>query len=55
MNVWEKYGVPGVPVVTTVNEGDKVKLIRREGDGVLIETRDCKRGWMDYGLIQELN
>lgn len=38
----------------TVRHGEKVKLIKRDGDGVLIEKRNGKRGWVTYFFIKGL-
>lgn len=44
INLWKNYKDRAAGIVATVNHGDSVKLIKREGDGILVETRDGKRG-----------
>ena len=44
---------PPSGVITTLNHGESVKFIRREGDGVLVETKDDKRGWVASFFVRE--
>lgn len=41
-------------VIATPNHGESVKFVRREGDSVLVDTRDEKRGWVASSFIKEL-
>lgn len=45
---------PPSGVITALNHGESVKFIQREGDGVLVETKDGKRGWAASSFIKEL-
>ena len=45
---------PPSGVITTLNHGESAKFVRREGDSVLVETRDEKRGWVASSFIKEL-
>ena len=45
---------PPAGVITTLNHGESVKFIQREGDGVLVETKDGKRSWAASSFIKEL-
>ena len=43
----------GTGAVTNLPHGTKAKLICREGDGLLIETKDGKRGWITAHFTRE--
>lgn len=52
ISVWQTLGKPGSPIVTVVKEGEQVYILKRDGDGVLLETSDCKQGWVDAQFIK---
>ena len=54
INLWKNYKDRFKGIVATVNHGEKVKVIKREGDGVLIKTAQGKEGWITYYFIKEL-
>ncbi|MBE7546623.1 MAG: hypothetical protein K8F34_05000 [Candidatus Kuenenia stuttgartiensis] len=54
INLWNDYKNRSKGISVTAKHGDRVKLIRREGNGVLVETLNGKRGWVTYYLIKEL-
>ena len=45
---------PPSGVIATPNHGELVKFVRREGDSVLVDTKDEKRGWVASYFIKEL-
>lgn len=53
INLWKDYNNRRAGISATAQHGEKVKLIRREGDGVLVETKAGKRGWVTYYFIKE--
>lgn len=53
INIWRNYQNRMEGISTTAKHGEKVKLIRREGDSVLIETASGKRGWLTDYFIKE--
>lgn len=52
VRVWDNYQTR-LKVVGTVKTGDKVKLIRRDGTGVLIELDSGVQGWLTDSFIQK--
>jgi len=50
VNVWATYQPRG-RVVAHVRNGEQVAMLKREGDGVLIQTRDGTQGWVTYWFI----
>jgi hypothetical protein len=53
INVWATY-TPRGRTVARVHGGDTVTMLRRDGDGVLIETSDGTQGWVTYWFINGL-
>lgn len=53
INLWKDYDNRGAGVAGVGNHGDTVKLIRRSGDGVMIELANGTRGWVTYYFIKE--
>ena len=53
INLWKDYNNRGAGVTGSVSHGEKVKLLRREGDRVQIETKDKIKGWVTYYFIKE--
>ncbi len=51
INLWSSYETRSF--AGTVRHGEKVKFIRRDGDGILLETRTGQRGWVTYFFIKE--
>jgi hypothetical protein len=51
INLWSNYQTRSF--AGKVNHGERVKLIRRDGDGVLIETKTGLQGWVTYFFIKE--
>lgn len=39
--------------IATGNHGELVKFVRREGDSVLVDTKDGKRGWVTSFFVRE--
>jgi len=52
INIWGNYEKRSY--VGSVLHGEKVKMLKREGDGVLIKTSDGTIGWVTYWFIKEL-
>jgi hypothetical protein len=50
INVSATYKPRGA-TVARVHPGDKVTMLRRDGDGVLIQTSDGTQGWVTYWFI----
>ena len=55
INLWKDYNNRAQGVAGTANHGEKVKLMKQEGNGVLIETSGGISGWVTYSFIKELN
>jgi len=53
INIWDSYN-PRNRVVAVGKHGEQVQLIRRSGNGVLIQLADGTRGWVTYWFIKEL-
>lgn len=53
INLWRDYQDRSMGVSVTARHGEKVKLIRRAGDGILVETKSGKQGWVMYYFIKE--
>ena len=51
--LWRDYKNPVVGVSATATHGEKVKLILKEGDHVLVETLNGKKGWVNSSYIKE--
>lgn len=51
INIWENYRTR--TYAGRVKHGQKVTVIKRVGDGVLIETKAGLRGWVTYFFIKE--
>lgn len=51
INLWENYQTR--TWAGRVKHGQKVYFIRREGDGVLVETKSGLKGWVTYWFIKE--
>ncbi|HEY3404957.1 MAG TPA: hypothetical protein VGK59_16320 [Ohtaekwangia sp.] len=51
LNLWANYETR--TYARKVGHGEIVTLIKREGDGVLIETESGQRGWITYFFIKE--
>ena len=51
INLWSDYETR--VYAGKVRHGEKVKIIKRVGDGVLIEKQNGKRGWLTYFFIKE--
>jgi hypothetical protein len=54
INLWNDYETRA-RVVGQVSDSEKVLLIKRVGDGVLVETHTGVRGWLTYWFIKEYN
>ncbi len=53
INLWKNYNDRNQGVAGTAKHGEKVKYIRRAGDGVLIELSNGTQGWVTYYFIKE--
>ncbi len=53
ITLWKDHVNRAAGVSATANHGEEVKFVHREGDDVLVETRDGKRGWVDSYFIKE--
>lgn len=53
INVWQDYENRDAGIVTQAHHGASVKFLRREGDGILIETADGTQGWVTYWFVKE--
>lgn len=51
INLWKNYETR--TYAGNVQHGEKVKFIKRDGDGVLIETKSGIQGWVTYFFIRE--
>ena len=51
INLWTNY--ENRTYAGKVHHGEKVWYVKREGDGVLIETKSGNRGWVTYFFIKE--
>lgn len=54
IDLWNDFKNRSKGISVTAKHGDRVKLIRREGNGVLVETLNGKRGWVTFYFIKEL-
>ena len=52
INLWLNYETR--VYAGRVRHGEKINIIKRVGDGVLIEKENGKRGWLTYFFIKEL-
>jgi hypothetical protein len=53
INIWNNYETR--TFAGQVQNGEKVFFIRRQGDGVFIETKSGVKGWVTYFFIKEFN
>lgn len=53
VNMWDDYQTTA-HVVARCGDGELVTMLRRSGDGVLIENRAGIQGWVSYWFIKEL-
>lgn len=53
VNVWDNYKTR-TAIVARVRHGERVGIVRREGDGVLIETSNGVRGWLTYTFLRDI-
>ena len=53
INLWKNYQTRAY--AGKVSHGEKITLIRREGDAVLVETSSGVQGWVTYWFIKELD
>lgn len=53
INIWKDYNNRDKGMSGTVNHGDKVFFVKRQGNGVLIETQGGQRGWVTHYFIKE--
>lgn len=53
INVWDDYQIRGA-VVARLPHGARVKMLRRDGSGIQIETENGVRGWVTDSFIREL-
>jgi hypothetical protein len=51
INLWKNYQTR--TWAGRVKHGQKVYFIKREGDGVLVETKSGLKGWVTYWFIKE--
>lgn len=54
INLWKDYDNRAAGVAGKAKHGQKVEMIERKGDGVLIETDSGVKGWVTYYFIKEL-
>ena len=54
INIWKDYNNRSLGISTRGKHGQKVKLLNKVGDGVEVETKDGKKGWVTYYFIKEL-
>ena len=54
IRLWKDYDNRAAGVAGTARHGQKVEMIERKGDGVLIETSSGVTGWVTYYFIKEL-
>lgn len=52
LNIWEDYQTR--KFAGKVNHKEKITVLKRDGDGVFIETKEGKKGWITYWFIKEL-
>ena len=52
INIWGNY--VSRSYAGSVMHGEKVTMLKREGDGVLIKISDGTTGWVSYSFIKEL-
>ncbi|HET9224177.1 MAG TPA: SH3 domain-containing protein, partial [Roseiflexaceae bacterium] len=55
IHVWRDLNNRSAGFVGVITDGMSVRLIRRVGDGVLIELPDGTRGWVNVTFIAELH
>ena len=53
ITLWKDQNNRAVGISATANHGEGVKFINKEGDNILVETRDGKRGWVASFLVKE--
>lgn len=53
INLSKDYKNREAGIAATANHGDAVKFIQREGDNVLVETTDGRRGWVASYFVKE--
>ncbi len=51
--LWNDYRNHAAGFAGVGRHGDGVKFIKREGDGILVEISDGRRGWVDAIFIKE--
>jgi hypothetical protein len=54
INLWKDYNNRSRGTVGSARHGERVKLIRESGEGVLVETSSGTRGWVTYYFVKEL-
>lgn len=55
IHVWRDLNNRSAGFVGTITDGMSVRLLRRVGDGVLIELPDGTQGWVNVTFIAELH
>ena len=53
ITLWKDQNNRAVGISATANHGEGVKFINKEGDNILVETRDGKRGWVASFFVKE--
>ena len=53
INLWDDFENRD-KIVARLVPREKVKMIKRVGEGVLIETRQGEQGWLSYFFIKEI-
>jgi ABC-type Fe3+-hydroxamate transport system substrate-binding protein len=53
INLWKDYNDRSAGIAAKGQHGERVKLIRRSGDGVQIELQSGEKGWVTYYFIKE--
>ena len=54
INIWRDYNNRSKGIISIVQHGDRVKLLKRMGDAVFIETDRKQKGWVTYYFIKEI-
>lgn len=54
INLWNDYNNRLAGISTTIKNGEKVSLIRRDGNAVFVKTMNGKKGWISTDFIKEL-
>jgi len=53
INLWNDHADRGAGIAGTGRHGERVQLVRRAGEGVLVKLPDGTRGWVTYYFIRE--